>query len=808
MTARRDRRPVWTAARRARAAALLVAALLPLGAARAQLVDADRLFVVPEVGPETPVEVEADTLTWDWAARLAHLSGEVRLTLEGVVLTADAVTLDGAAQTVAAAGAVRLVEGPRRLTAARLLLHLDRPAAEADAVHVRLMQGERVRLSLDAGHLARVGARVWEGEELRFTPCDCGEGCRPSWSLTAASGTVVPGEGALLWWPTFRILDVPVLPLPVFYLPLAERRTGLLVPRVGWSGRSGFHLAEPFFLTLGPSFDLTLTGGWYSGRSPESAGLAPGTRPGVEGFEEGLEVRWFPLRRTRGSLRLEHLYDETVEGGAPRGHRETLALAHRTRFDGGGFGAAGWGLAADAFLASDAAFVSDLALRLERREVGVLRSGGRAFGTPNPLLGIEAGVLWLQDVRVATLGGRPRPLFGPDAPVTFQRLPELHAETSLVPLGAGFTARAAVHGLAFSSPGHAFDDAGTDGLLRGDLGWCDESRPDCASTGEGNGRFDPGETGPVLHGRVEADLGRGLHLGSWLAGRASVGVRGDGWRHAAVGGAPLRTGSRLYAVADAEVHTALARRFGDLVHRVVPYARWRLVPGVAASGTASGLDAWDTAVPAAGLHQGVLGVASRLARGGRTVLDLDLAQGFDLAAPRVREARVSAALAASPLAGLRLDGTVGWDWAAGRLTLGTGRLALRLPWGGSASARWTYVAPEASAWIRGGLDALFAAGGVPPSPFQDLPGVGAVTLHDLVLSARSHVVSGLSVRGSLRLDLSGEGARDPQPGVGLAWRSPCECWSASILAVWPPGQSAPELLFGLQLTDLGGVSTR
>ena len=60
-------------------------------------------------------------------------------------------------------------------------------------------------------------------------------GRTPRWRLTARQASITQGQGAWLFWPTLQVKDVPVLPLPVLYLPLGPRRSGLLAPGFGWS---------------------------------------------------------------------------------------------------------------------------------------------------------------------------------------------------------------------------------------------------------------------------------------------------------------------------------------------------------------------------------------------------------------------------------------------------------------------------------------------------------------------------------------------------------------------------------------------
>jgi LPS-assembly protein len=70
-----------------------------------------------------------------------------------------------------------------------------------------------------------------------------------------------------------KFFGVPVLYLPYFQFPIDDRRrTGLLYPTIGQSGKTGTDVRWPIYLNLGPNYDATLTPRYMSER-----GLQPGT---------------------------------------------------------------------------------------------------------------------------------------------------------------------------------------------------------------------------------------------------------------------------------------------------------------------------------------------------------------------------------------------------------------------------------------------------------------------------------------------------------------------------------------------------
>src|SRR3546814_9428409 len=64
---------------------------------------------------------------------------------------------------------------------------------------------------------------------------------------------------------SLRVGKVPVLYVPWFPFPIDNRRrTGLLYPGIGSSGRNGFDYRQPIYLNLAPNYDATITPRWMS----------------------------------------------------------------------------------------------------------------------------------------------------------------------------------------------------------------------------------------------------------------------------------------------------------------------------------------------------------------------------------------------------------------------------------------------------------------------------------------------------------------------------------------------------------------
>lgn len=95
--------------------------------------------------------------------------------------------------------------------------------------------------------------------DAEMTTCQCADGSKP-WSITS-SNIDITQEGYARARPfLFRCNDIPLIYAPYLIFPAKmERSSGLLLPKVGYSGENGFEYSQPIFFNVNENTDLMLT---------------------------------------------------------------------------------------------------------------------------------------------------------------------------------------------------------------------------------------------------------------------------------------------------------------------------------------------------------------------------------------------------------------------------------------------------------------------------------------------------------------------------------------------------------------------
>ena len=222
--------------------------------------------------PQDPDQIQftADLLEYDSEADVVTASGDVRLYRRSDRLRADKVTWNRKTGQVIAEGNI-VVTNP------------EGDAAYGDRIELTdtLKDGvvENMLVVLDAGgRIAAERGRRDNGiitvENAAYTPCSVTDsnGCpkEPSWKITADKVVYNPEKRRIRYTGArVSVFGFATIPLPAFSHPAGGASDdGFLMPDIRYSRTNGFQFALPYFISLAPNRDLTVTPRLYTGVLP------------------------------------------------------------------------------------------------------------------------------------------------------------------------------------------------------------------------------------------------------------------------------------------------------------------------------------------------------------------------------------------------------------------------------------------------------------------------------------------------------------------------------------------------------------
>ena len=321
-----------------------------------------------KIGNGGGLRLTADRMELDPAKKTLSANGNVQLDTEGLRLSADSLSYDVETGVIKAVGSVHAVNGANVLSAEELSVQLegislvivdavliikDEPPLDGGLPVEELASRGRNRVLLKGARIERVGKGRFEVLDGSFTPCDCGPGKTPSWSISCRSADIVEGDAAYLKRPVFYIRETPVFILPAAEAPLARRRTGLLPPEMSYGEGLGFRLKQDIFYKIDDRNDATfgMDGMTEKGIGPrlEYRNFSNGSTRSINAFyladAEGAspeisrhrfaisqESSWYPIRGVRNKVRMEIYSDANMPSDFERNWRERSRDFSRSNF--------------------------------------------------------------------------------------------------------------------------------------------------------------------------------------------------------------------------------------------------------------------------------------------------------------------------------------------------------------------------------------------------------------------------------------------------------------------------------------------
>jgi LPS-assembly protein len=233
--------------------------------------------------------VEAENL--EHKAGVYTLTGSARVEEDDATITADRIVYDENTGETVAEGSVfyddpkvtiRAETAEMNLTTKTGVIYDSYLFIKQDGYHVR--SPEMHKRAEDRYFLRKASA----------TTCD---GPLPAWCIAGNDIDIIVGERLKMWHATLRVKNIPVFYYPYFWIPIvAERRTGILNPELGYRKTLGAIVRQPFFWAIADNRDATFTLDVYTKR----------------GLAEGAEYRYVERPDMSGEFSLYHARDGDI----------------------------------------------------------------------------------------------------------------------------------------------------------------------------------------------------------------------------------------------------------------------------------------------------------------------------------------------------------------------------------------------------------------------------------------------------------------------------------------------------------------
>jgi LPS-assembly protein len=234
---------------------------------------ADEHFVM-EGTADQPVQIDCDDLQF-FADHMELFQKEGRLTAEGNVV---------------------YISGGNRIYAQRMVYYTktrtgtfyiaNGTAVLRQAAQPNIFGSQEPDAFFWGEELQKIGPKVYKILRGGFTTC---VQPTPRWELQSDTITLHLDDYAYLKNAIFKVKNVPLMYLPVFYYPIQEdnRATGFLIPIYGVTTARGQSLTNQFFWAINRSQDATFEHDWFSKTGQQIGGQYRYVRgPGSQGSTE------------------------------------------------------------------------------------------------------------------------------------------------------------------------------------------------------------------------------------------------------------------------------------------------------------------------------------------------------------------------------------------------------------------------------------------------------------------------------------------------------------------------------------------
>jgi LPS-assembly protein len=227
------------------------------------------------------ITLAADHMTHDQKRDMVWAWGRVVIQFDDRTLRADKVKVHNKTGDGKAIGNVIITQADgTRLKSQKSLFNMNNEQGRLFQTRGRLGKQHYIK----GKEITRYSETHFKIKKGHLTTC---AGSLPDWLFESETMDIVVGDRALFTKGVFKVRGIPILYIPVGYLPIAtDRKSGLLFPEFGQSDLDGVTLNNAYYWAINKHSDATFFLGYQ----------------GKRGFKPGIEYRYTPSATTGGSF--------------------------------------------------------------------------------------------------------------------------------------------------------------------------------------------------------------------------------------------------------------------------------------------------------------------------------------------------------------------------------------------------------------------------------------------------------------------------------------------------------------------------
>ncbi len=235
--------------------------------------------------------IDSESLDYNGETSTYIAKGHVKVKKGLATVEADEMTYNDKTSDLTAEGNVVYADLDVKITAKKADLNLEN---KTGILYEAEVFSKKDNFHVKGAEIEKTGEKEYKLKKASFTTCDAP---LPEWCFKGSDVNLIVGDRLKARNVTFDIKGQPVFYSPYISAGLSnERKTGFLIPTVGYVKGKGIHYEQPFFWAISDNRDATFILDVFSRR----------------GVGEGLEYRFLEPDGSKGNFWTYHLRDNEL----------------------------------------------------------------------------------------------------------------------------------------------------------------------------------------------------------------------------------------------------------------------------------------------------------------------------------------------------------------------------------------------------------------------------------------------------------------------------------------------------------------